>query len=359
MSGQKWNYNISDLEKYGKITAQVTPRWNIQRGVVVVGALASRNAFCYDIDNRSRPRGELMTIQQLKYVITVAEKGSITEAAKDLYISQPSLSGAIKEVEKEAKLTIFNRCRAGVALTTEGMEFLGYARQVVQQMELLESRYINSQPEKVRFCVSTQHYTFAANAFVELVQRFGQERYEFILNEAQTHQIIEDVRNRFSNLGVLYLCQSNESVLRKTFEEYGLEFHELFTATPHVFLRREHPLAGRKQIALKDLQPYPRLSFVQGAYESSNFAEELFSNEIVDKSIKISDRAAIVNFMIGLDGYTISSGIFPRYLHGDSIVSIPLAETEVMRIGYLLNKDRELSELGKIYIEALMQYQHD
>ncbi len=300
-----------------------------------------------------------MTLQQLKYVITVAEKGSITEAAKNLYISQPSLSGAVKEVEKEAGLIIFNRCRAGVALTSEGMEFLGYARQVVQQMELLESRYIDNRPEKLRFCVSTQHYTFAANAFVELVQHFGQERYEFILNETQTHQIIEDIRNRFSDLGVLFLSQSNENVLQKSFEEYGLDFHELFTAAPHVFLRREHPLANRERITLKDLKPYPRLSFVQGAYESSNFAEELFSNEIADKSIKISDRAAIVNFMIGLDGYTISSGIFPRYLHGDSIVSIPLAENETMRIGYLLNKDRELSELGRIYIAALMQYQHD
>jgi len=300
-----------------------------------------------------------MTIQQLKYIIVVAEKGSITEAAKDLFISQPSLSGAIREVEKEAKLTIFNRCRAGVALTTEGMEFLGYARQVVQQMELLESRYIDNRPEKIRFCVSTQHYTFAANAFVELVQRFGQERYEFILNETQTHQVIEDVRNRFSDLGVLYLSQSNENVLRKNFEEYGLDFHELFTAAPHVFLQRGHPLANREKIALKDLQPYPRLNFVQGAYESSNFSEELFSSEIVDKSIKISDRAAIVNFMIGLDGYTISSGIFPRYLHGDGIVSIPLAERETMRIGYLLNKDRELSELGKLYIDALMQYKRD
>lgn len=300
-----------------------------------------------------------VTIQQLRYVIAVAEKGSITEAAKELYLSQPSLSGAVKEVEREAGLTIFNRCRAGVALTTEGMEFLGYARQVVQQMELLESRYIGGQPEKMRFCVSTQHYTFAANAFVELVQRFGQERYEFILNETQTHQIIEDVRNRFCDLGVLYLSQSNESVLRKRFEEYGLVFHELFTASPHVFLRRDHPLAGREKIALQDLQPYPRLSFVQGAYGSSSFAEELFSSEMADKSIKISDRAAIVNFMIGLDGYTISSGIFPRYLHGDSIVSIPLAEKETMRIGYLLNKDRELSELGEIYIAALMQYRQD
>ncbi|MDE6204061.1 MAG: LysR family transcriptional regulator [Lachnospiraceae bacterium] len=300
-----------------------------------------------------------MTLQQLKYMIIVAEKGSITEAARELYISQPSLSGAIKEVEKEAKITIFNRCRAGVALTTEGMEFLGYARQVVQQMELLESKYINNEPVKQRFCVSTQHYTFGANAFVELVRRFGQERYEFILNETQTHQIIEDVRNRFSDLGILYLSKSNESVLRKIFEENNLEFHELFSAPPHVFLRREHPLADREQIRLEDLKPYPRLSFVQGRYESSNFAEELFSNEAAEKSIKISDRAAIVNFMIGLDGYTISSGIFPKYLHGDSIISIPLGEDEIMRIGYILNRDRELSELGEIFIEALKQYQDD
>lgn len=300
-----------------------------------------------------------MTLQQLKYMITAAEQGSITEAAKKMFISQPSLSGAIREVEKEAGITIFNRCRAGIALTAEGMEFLGYARQVVQQMELLESRYIDNQPEKQRFCISTQHYTFAANAFVELVKQFGQERYEFILNETQTHQIILDVRNRFSDLGVLYLSRANEQVLMKAFEEYNLDFYELFTAVPHVFLRKGHPLSGRDRISLKDLRPYPRLNFVQGAYESSNFAEELYSNEIAEKSIKISDRAAIVNFMIGLDGYTISSGIFPRYLHGDSIISIPLDGDETMRIGYILNRDRELSALGEIYIEALKQYQKD
>lgn len=300
-----------------------------------------------------------MTLQQLKYVIIVAEKGSITEAAKDLYLSQPSLSGAIKEVEKAAKITIFNRCRAGVALTKEGMEFLGYARQVVQQMELLESKYISNQPPKQRFCVSTQHYTFAANAFVELVQQFGQERFEFILNETQTHQIIEDVRNRFSDLGILYLSKSNENVLKKIFEENNLNFFELFSAVPHVFLKKEHPLADSEKVTLEDLKPFPRLSFVQGNYESSNFSEELFSNEAAEKSIKVSDRAAIVNLMIGLNGYTISSGIFPKYLHGDTIISIPLDEDEVMQIGYILNKDKELSDLGMIYVDALKQYQNN
>ncbi len=297
-----------------------------------------------------------MTLLQLKYMITAAEIGSITEAAKALFISQPSLSGAIKEVEKEAGISIFTRCRAGIALTKEGMEFLGYARQVVQQMELLESKYINNQPAKQRFCISTQHYTFTANAFVELVQHFGQERFEFILNETQTHQIIEDVRNRFSDIGILYISNYNESVLKKVLEENDLSFHEIFSASPHVFLRKDHPLACRESLKLDDLRPYPKLSFVQGNYESAYFAEELFSNEPAEKSIKVSDRAAIVNFMIGLDGYTISSGIFPKFLQGDEIVSIPLEEPEVMRIGYIINKDKELSELWQIYIEALKKF---
>lgn len=299
-----------------------------------------------------------MTLQQLKYMITAAEKGSITEAANALYISQPSLSGAIKEVEKESGIIIFTRCRTGIAPTKEGMEFLGYARQVIQQMDLLESKYTSNQAPKQRFCVSTQHYTFTTNAFVELVQQFGQERYEFILNETQTHQILENVRNRFSDLGILYLSNSNKSVLEKAFQEYNLKFYELFTVLPHIFIRKGHPLAMHQSVTLKDLTPYPRLNFVQGVYESSNFSEELYSNEEADKIIKVSDRAAIVNLMIGLDGYTISSGIFPSYLQGDKIVSIPLAENEVMRIGYVLNNDKELTELGTIYINALKQYKN-
>lgn len=297
-----------------------------------------------------------MTVQQLKYLIAVAESGSITEAAKKLYVSQPSLSGAIRGIEEEAGLTVFHRGRAGVALTTEGMEFLGYARQVVQQMELLESRFIDNRPEKRRFCVSTQHYTFTVNAFVDLIQQFGQERYEFILNETQTHQIIEDVSNRFSDLGIVYLSRGNEDVLRREFARYNLEFHELFCAQPHVFLCRTHPLAQRDSVSLSDLAPYPRLSFVQGNYESSPFAEELFHNEPAEKSIKVSDRAAVVNLMIGLLGYTIASGIFPHYLHGDTIVSVPMLEEETMRIGYLIHRDSGLSELGRMYVEALRQY---
>ena len=297
-----------------------------------------------------------MTLQQLHYAITIAEAGSLNKAAEALYISQPSLTSAMQELEKELGISIFVRSGRGVSLTQDGSEFLLYAREVYGQYETLLDKYGKSGKRKKKFGVSTQHYSFAVKAFVELVQHFGQERFEFILNETQTHQIIEDVRNRFSDIGILYISNYNESVLIKVLEENDLSFHEIFSASPHVFLRRDHPLACRESLKLDDLKPYPKLSFVQGNYESAYFAEELFSNEPAEKSIKVSDRAAIVNFMIGLDGYTISSGIFPKFLQGDEIVSVPLEEPEVMRIGYIINKDKELSELGQIYIEALKKF---
>lgn len=297
-----------------------------------------------------------MTIQQLKYIITVAETGSITEAAKRLFISQPSLSNAIREIEKDIKLTIFTRSRQGIALTKEGTEFLGYARNVVQQMELLEDRYISNLPGKTRFAVSTQHYTFTANAFVEMVERFGQERYEFILNETQTRQIMEDVKNRYSDLGIIFFSKENEAVLQRELDERKLVFHELFTSKPHVFMRKTHPLSKKAAVKLNDLKKYPRLNFVQGSYESAYWSEELFSSENADKHIRVSDRGAIVNLMIGMNAYTISSGIFPRYLQGDEIIAIPLDEDECMHIGYILNEKQHLSDLGAIYIEEIKKY---
>lgn len=297
-----------------------------------------------------------MTIQQLKYIVSVAENGSITEAAKKQYISQPSLSNSIKDIEKEIGITIFARSRSGIALTKEGTEFVGYARQVIQQMELLEDKYISHLPQKTRFGVSTQHYTFTTNAFVEMIEQFGQERFEFILNETQTHQIMEDVKNRFSDLGIIYICKHNEAVIRRTLEEARLVFYELFSAKPHVFMRSTHPLATKQAITLKELEAYPRLNFIQGNYESAYFAEELFSTVQAEKNIRVSDRGAIVNLMLGMDAYTISSGIFPKYLQGDNIIAVPLTEDEEMHIGYILNEKQELSELGEVYVEALKKY---
>jgi DNA-binding transcriptional LysR family regulator len=301
-------------------------------------------------------KGRCMTLQQLKYVVKVAEKGSINEAAKELLISQPSLSNAIIELEKEVHITIFIRNNRGVSITNEGMEFLGYARQVLTQSELLESKYINNRQMKQRFCVSTQHYTFAANAFVELVKKFGLDEYEFALKETTTYQIIEDVKTLFSEIGVIYLSYYNETIILKILKENNLVYTELFTAKPHVFLYKHHPLANKKIVELRDLEHYPCLSYNQGQNNAFYFSEEILSIRTVKKSIQVSDRAAVVNFLIGLNAYTISSGVFPKYLHGEDIISVPLNVEEKIQVGTIAHKDTALSDLGKIYIEALKQY---
>lgn len=297
-----------------------------------------------------------MTLQLLKYVIAVAEAGSITKAAKDLFISQPSLSNAIKEIEQETGKVLFHRNRNGVVLTQEGMEFAGYARRVLAQMEELENRFIEKIPAKTVFGVSTQHYTFAENAFVELVHHFEEERYEFFFNEAETHRILEDVKNRISNLGIIYLSEDNEVMLMKYLEDYALDFHLLFRAQPHAFLRRGHPLAVKTAITLEELSAYPRINFVQGSYESPYFSEEMFSTLPSEKQIRVNDRGAVVRILLGIDAYTISSGIFPKYLHGDEIVAVPLADAGKMRIGYITIQGHELSELETRYLEEVKKY---
>lgn len=294
-----------------------------------------------------------LNLQQLKYVLEVSEKGSMNEAAKSLYISQPRLSQAINELEKEIKMPLFIRTNRGVTVTNEGSEFLGYARQVLQQFNMLEEKYLSEEPTKQHFCVSTQHYTFAANAFVELVKEFGASEYEFVLRESRTFEIIEDVKGLRSELGIIYLSNYNESILLKLLKERDLIFSRLFTAKPHVFMSRKHPLSEKEMIDLEELDDYPCLSFEQGESNSFYLSEEILSTRHVKKSIKVSDRAAIVNFMIGLDGYTISSGVFPKYLHGDDIIAVPLNVDERIQVGTIQHKNVTLSRFGKIYLDAL------
>ncbi|MDR2932751.1 MAG: LysR family transcriptional regulator [Oscillospiraceae bacterium] len=294
-----------------------------------------------------------MTLQQLKYVVAVAEKGSINEAAKSLFISQPSLSNAVRELEYEIRITLFARTNRGVTLSPEGAEFLGYARQVLQQAELLEEKYIRSAPSKQRFSVSTQHYAFTANAFVDLIKEFGSDEYEFTLRETKTYDIIDDVRHFRSELGVLYLSRFNESVILKLLRDSDLIFTELFVVRPHVFISRENPLASRESIRLEELDDFPCLTFEQGEQNSFYFSEEILSTLDHKKSIKITDRAAIINLLIGVNAYTIATGIFPFYLHGDSIIAVPLEVDEKMRIGYIAHRDAVRTRLGDIYINAL------
>lgn len=294
-----------------------------------------------------------MTLRQLRYVIEVVACGSINEAANRLYISQPSLSKAMKELESELGIEIFARSAKGISLTQDGSEFLSYARQVVEQAELLEHRYMNKKPPRQMCSISTQHYAFAVKAFVNLIRKSGAEEYEFTLRETRTYEIIEDVRDTRSEIGILYLNSFNRKVLEKFFLENHLNFHPLFDAHPHIFISKQNPLAQRKEVYLEDLQEYPYLSFEQGEYNSFYFSEEILSTVYHKKSIHVSDRATLFNLLIGLNGYTISSGILSPDLNGTDIVSVPLRVQDSMLVGWIENPKVQRSKRARAFIKEL------
>lgn len=297
-----------------------------------------------------------MTLQQLRYIVTVAETGNITEAAKRLFISQPSLTNAIHELEKEMQITIFNRTNKGVSVSNEGDTFLSYVRQVLEQTNLLEEKFLNKKEQSPKFSVSCQHYSFAVNAFVDVIRAFGGNKYDFTLRETQTYEIIEDVSRLKSEIGILYTSSKNEELILKLVRQNGLKFEELFVAKPHVFISSEHPLAAKEILTLEELEEYPYLSFEQGEYNSFYFSEEILSTLDRSKNIKVRDRATLFNLVIGLNGYTVSSGVISKELNGENIIAKPLAVEETMRIGTITQKTMPLSRYGTAYMEYLRRH---
>ncbi|MCI5902660.1 MAG: LysR family transcriptional regulator [Blautia sp.] len=297
-----------------------------------------------------------MTLAQLKYAITVANAKSMNEAARTLFISQPSLSSAIRELEEEIGLELFRRTNRGISLTPEGEEFIGYARQVVEQYQLLDAKYIAKEQAKKKFSVSTQHYTFAVSAFVEMVKQFGMDEYEFAIHETKTYQVIEDVKNFKSEVGILYVNDFNRKVLEKLFHEFSLEFHALLECSIYVYMWKGHPLAQRPEIALEELEEYPCLSFEQGVNNSFYFAEEVLSTYEYKRLIKADDRATLLNLMRGLNGYTLCSGIICEELNGADYCAVKLKSDERMTIGYLVRKGVNISPLGQKYLEEISKY---
>ena len=297
-----------------------------------------------------------MTLQQLKYVTTIANIGSISEAAKRLFVSQPSLTKAIKELEKEMGITIFDRTNKGITVSKEGERFLGYARQVLEQAALLEEQYESQSGGKKQFSVSTQHYSFAVNAFVELLKGAEIDQYDVSLRETQTYEIIDDVAHMKSEIGLLYYNDFNRPVLEKLIHTNELTFTELFTAHPHIFIGKTHPLAHKEVVSMDELEEYPYISFEQGDHNSFYFSEEIFSTVVRPKHIRVRDRASLFSLLLGLDGYTVSSGVIDKEVNGENIISVPLAEEGLMHIGYITNNKMQRSRLGQEYIHALEQY---
>lgn len=297
-----------------------------------------------------------MTLTQLQYAVTIADTKSMNKAAGDLFVSQPALSGAIKELEEELATQIFIRNNKGIVVTTEGEEFLRYARQMVELGNLVEERFVNKTIAKKKFSVSMQHYSFAVEAFIELAQEFEVGEYELAVHETKTHEVIDNVKTYRSELGVIYKNDFNEKAIQKILDESDLEFVELYECGISVFLSKNHPLANKKKVAMEDLADYPCLSFEQGDKNSFYFAEEVMSTLPYKQIIKADDRATMLNLMTGLNGYTLCSGIICQDLNGGIYTSVPLDTKDTMTIGYIKRKGIPLSILGKKYIDILKKY---
>lgn len=297
-----------------------------------------------------------MKLQQLRYVVKVAECGSITEASRRLFVSQPSITASIRDLENEMGVHIFERTNKGVIVSEEGETFLGYARQVLDQADLLEGKYKGTSEQVPHFSVSCQHYSFAVNAFVDVIREFDAARYDFTLREEQTHEIIEDVAHMKSELGILYLSEHNREVIERMLAANELVFEGLFCASPHVFVCAGHPLAGRSSVTLEDLEDYPFLSYEQGSYNSFYYSEELTSTFERRKNIRVRDRATLFNLAMGLNGYTVCSGVISHELNGPGIISIPLDVDEYMEIGIITRKNTTLTRYGQAYIDAIRQH---
>ena len=302
-----------------------------------------------------------MTLQQLNYIITISETGSINKAAEKLYVSQPSLTSAIKELERELGIVIFNRTGKGVTLTADGLDFLPYARQVYGQYMNLMEKYGKAGGRRQKFGVSCQHYSFAVKAFVEMAKGYDMAKYEFAIRETRTLDVINDVARLQSEIGILYLSDFNRKAILKLLSSNGLSFHHLIFCNAYVYLWKKHPLANRKSISLSDLEPYPCLSFEQGDSSSFYFAEEILSTNDYSRSIKTTDRATNLNLMTGLNGYTLCSGIICEELNGPDFIAIPYEPdsnnpNSVMDVGYVVKSNAILSEPGHRYLDEIRRY---
>lgn len=297
-----------------------------------------------------------MTLQQLTYLITVADCGNITEAAEKLFISQPSLSAAIQNLEKEMGVTAFIRSNKGVVTTREGEELLSFARMLLEQAEHMKDHFGSGERKSPKFSVSCQHYSFAVNAFVDLIKKYDAEQYNFIIRETQTGEIIDDVANGKSEIGVIYLSEHNKEIITKLIRNNQLIFEELYVAKPHVFICKTHPLAAKNVITMQELMPYPFLVYEQGNRNSFYFSEEFISMLDFPKVIQVRDRATLFNLVIGLNGFTVCSGVIDHNLNGSNIIAKPLMVEKTMRIGVIRKKNIIFSRYASDYMEALKKH---
>ena len=298
-----------------------------------------------------------MNIAQLKYVLETAASSSMREASTKLYVSQPALSSSIRELEDELGILIFERTNKGISLTDDGREFLTYAKKAVSQYEILEDRYLSRDSEKEKFSVSTQHYNFAIKAFTDLIKKFDPDKYIFSIHETKTKEVLDDVGSLKSEVGIISFSGSNESLIRKFFRDYQLDFVPLMQRQTYVYVWENHKFAGKKEISIDEMKDFPCVSFDQSSDGNFYLTEEAMADYSFDKMIKSDDRATTMEIIAELGGYSIGSGMLSKE---DSIlkglVAIKMKEEDPLTIGYITRKGSVLSQYGEEYVKELLKY---
>ena len=298
-----------------------------------------------------------MNINQLKYVLETAASSSMREASANLYVSQPALSASIRDLENELGILIFERTNKGISLTDEGREFLTYAKKAVGQYEILEDRYLSENRNAERFSVSTQHYNFAIKAFTDVIRKMDPDKYAFSIHETKTKEVLDDVGTLKSEVGIISFSGSNETVIKKLFRDLQLDFVPLMQRETYVYVWKDHPFAGRKEISIEEMSDYPCVSFDQSSDGNFYLTEEAMADYSFDKTIKSDDRATTMEIIAELGGYSIGSGMLSgedAILQG--LVAIKLKEEDPLIIGYITRKGSALSSYGEAYVAELLKY---
>ncbi|MBR2885618.1 MAG: LysR family transcriptional regulator [Clostridia bacterium] len=293
-----------------------------------------------------------MTIQQCKYVLQIAKTGSFSEASKQLFVAQSSLSISVKALEQELNIKIFERSGNGVYLTSEGSEFVKYATQICENDNFVYERYCNRNIQQ-KLYIATQHYDFIADVFGNFLKGIRSKSYRFSIREIETYNVIRDVETGHCDIGIIAIKDGDYDVMKRYLGNKKLTFEKLLIASPHVFLRKEHPLATSRSLTTTDLKEYPYVSYEQGEHNSSFFTEELTDMSYIDRHVEISDRATLMNVLMLTDSYTIGTGIMPSALNKGDIISVPFESEESYIIGYLLNDERKISEVTQAFINQL------
>ena len=293
-----------------------------------------------------------MTIQQCKYVLEIAKTGSFSEAAKQLFVAQSTLSVSIKALENELNIKIFDRSGNGIFLTEDGAEFVRYATKICNNNDIIIERYSNKGVVE-KLSIATQHYDFIADIFGSFLKEVDNEKYSFSIREIKTHNVISDVETGKSDIGIIGIRENDYEIMKRYLAKRKVSFNSVLNVSPHVFLRKGHPLSNNNVLTEDILKDYPYVSYAQGENSSSFFAEEVTDVPTADKQIEISDRATLMNVLMLTDSFTVGTGIMPSALNKGDIISIPLESDEKYIIGYLLNQERKLTDIAKKFLEKL------